>query len=301
MLYLGDDAGFIYAVDAATGHGRRSISTADRITGTPSVVDHVLFAPNNDFVSLDSDRGTLLVQVQSDRRQVSVLAVVNGMVIAAGLRIPTGFVQAIDPVTAVEQWRIDLPGMVIGPPQLAGDRRVVATAAGEILAIATATGQVAWRASVPGAMQSPSTVGEEAVFLTSSQGADGFVTALDRATGTERWQSPWVGRALLSPVLVAQRLVAASDAIVSVFDAQTGRAIRNQDGPDAITALGTGQNDAVLVGDSSGSLAALSSTEGTVQWRWQSSQFLLIAGLSITGEAIYVVSGSQLVAIAPPR
>lgn len=300
-LYLGDAAGFIYAVDAATGLGRWSVSTAGRITGMPTVVDRVLYAPNDDFVSLDADRGTLFLQVQSDRRQVSGLAAVNGMVITTGLRIPTGFVQAIDPVTAVEQWRVDVPAVVVGPPQLAGDRLVVATAAGEILAIATATGQVAWRASVPGVMQSPPTVGDDAVFLTSSQVADGFVTALDRATGTERWQSTWAGRTLLSPVLVGRRLVATSDATVRVFDAQTGRAIRNQDRPDAITALGAGPNDTILVGDSTGALAALSAAEGTVRWCWQSSQLLPIAGFSVTGDAIYVVSGSQLMAIAPPQ
>jgi outer membrane protein assembly factor BamB len=300
ILYLGDDAGFIYAVDAESGLGRWSVSTAGRITGTPTLVDRILYAPNDDFVSLDAVRGTLLLQVQSDRRQVSGLAVVDGMVIATGLRIPTGFVQAMNPVTAIEQWRVDLPAIVIGPPQLAGDRLVVATSGGELLAIMTGTGRVAWRASFPGAIHYAPAVGTDTVFLLSTLRAGTVVTAVDRMTGIERWRASLPGSPQLSPVIAGRLIVVATGDTIIALDAQTGATAWNHHQATSVSTLTAGTIGEVLVGTRDGSVEGLSTGDGTERWHWRSRHPLPVTGLVRTRGALYVVTGSHLIALAPP-
>jgi outer membrane protein assembly factor BamB len=127
------------------------------------------------------------------------------------------------------QWRVDLtnPDLV---PALAVDGVIylVDPEGGEVQALSATTGQPFWSANV-GRMTGPSiAVANGYVFASTEgrgrQGSDpGYLIALDRATGSEKWRYESGGSSYSAPAVDGGLVyVASNDGTLRVVDADTG-------------------------------------------------------------------------------
>jgi len=155
-VYIGSCAGSFLAFDRTSGERAWSYDTAQD-------------GPAGQFHG-DALIGDKLVVVGSDAR-------------------PMGRLYAFDRKSGELRWKVPFPGGVASEPQRHGDRVLVVTAGGEVLALDLATGSPVWTFDDPPEGSSgtldPTLAGDR--FLVPWR--TGFVDAFDVATGEHLWRT----------------------------------------------------------------------------------------------------------------
>ena len=245
-IYFAPQDGYIYAVDAATGHLRWRFQRTVNVSVSVGI---------DGYPALDSDT----LYVASDG----------------------GTVYALDASSGKQRWLFTLPAgaHIYAAPAVGNGRVYVSSGGGDdaFYALDEATGKVAWQFSAPQGFDSyPLLVGE-----TVYAGANGFyqasLYAFDARTGKARWQYQGNDAVIARPAIDGGHLfVAARDGTLTELDGQTGK-------PGWHTSLGAGgQNGGALLptgaapvvsdgvvylGGESGVVAALDEATGAVKWK----------------------------------
>ena len=245
-IYFAPQDGYIYAVDAATGHLRWRFQRTVNVSVSVGI---------DGYPALDSDT----LYVASDG----------------------GTVYALDASSGKQRWLFTLPAgaHIYAAPAVGNGRVYVSSGGGDdaFYALDEATGKVAWQFSAPQGFDSyPLLVGE-----TVYAGANGFyqasLYALDARTGKARWQYQGNDAVIARPAIDGGHLfVAARDGTLTELDGQTGKpgwhASLGAAGENGGALLPTGaapvvSDGVVYVGGESGVVAALDEATGAVKWK----------------------------------
>jgi outer membrane protein assembly factor BamB len=239
VVYVGSDAGKVYAFDAQTGARRWATTTGDIVRSSPAVVGDVVYVGSDDgnLYALDAATGTPRWTATIGSRVVSSPAVVNGTVYVGA---DDGVVRAYDATSGALRWSASTIGFVLSSPAVVGG--VVYVGAGSY---GSGTGQLdafdaagvtncsplhpslcgpLWSTATDGRIDSSPAVANGIVYagmgLNGSHFAHPTFQAYDARTGAVLWTSDVLESALSSPAVANGVVYIGSDnGTLYAFDA----------------------------------------------------------------------------------
>ena len=272
MVFAGQGARRVYALDAQSGKEIWAFSTVNEVMNSPVVADGLVFAGAGDTgFSFDE-----------------VVKFKNGERIARGMGF--GAYYALDKNTGRQVWRFDTEGNAMPGAVYLDHVLYFATGDGHVYAVEGRSGQLIWKTDIGGfvSMSSLNALGD-VLYVGASN--PNFVYALNRRNGKILWQQTIPGVANTgmgdnSPAVAAQRgLVIQStvvdanvrdktnDLAVFALDAKTGtvkwqRKLGRGHSPPAYKAgVAMVHDDTVYVGSPvTNKLYALSLDNGSIRW-----------------------------------
>ena len=292
VVYVGSGDGFLYALDRATGDLRWRWDAGSPVASSPAVGEGLVFfgARDGRYHALDAATGRPKWHVatgadvpfpwghESGDIYLSSPAYTNGVVVFGS---GDGHVYAVDARTGKVRWRADAGGRVRSSPAIADGSVYAGSADGRVYAYDLSSGRTRWRFETEGVrlesrkfgfdrrtVQSSPAVAGGLVFVGAR---DGFLYAIDAATGAERWRFDhkvsWVNT---SPA-VAEGVVYAGSSdgqFVQAVDAATGKELWRTKtsltwSSPAVT------RDVVYAGDGAGRLDALDRRTGALLWTFR--------------------------------
>lgn len=186
VLYFANDGTF-YAVDATSGRVRWTADPAWTpliwrwSTSFQSAVSDgiVYFCAGHDLHAVDAAAGDELMRLDTGGPASSPTVDDGRLYVGAGSHL-----LALDMDDLTERWRAD-SGDRIWFPVLHDDAVYVPNDAGTLSAIEAESGDIRWQYGTGGEFHSPAAISDRTVVFGSH---DGYVYAVDRATGSERWR-----------------------------------------------------------------------------------------------------------------
>jgi len=205
VVYVGDEYGYVYALDAGSGEQKWKFETLGEIYAGVSLHEDRLLVGSydNSLYCLDRASGEKVWQVETEGYVHGTPAVADGLTTVSGC---DGFMWLIDIETGETVQKIDLRGQAASSPAVVGDMAYVATYENEVLGIDLAKRQVAWAyeheiRKFP--FYASAAADDEIVVI---GGRDKIVHALDPATGERKWEWNSGARLDSSPVIVGDRV-----------------------------------------------------------------------------------------------
>lgn len=200
LVYAGDDAGVLHALNAETGERLWSFTAGGPIRTRPTVADGSLFFQADDglLYRLDAASGrefwrVRLLDSAIDRRPPgdpqSRYDSFGSDVTAAGGRLYVGThdgrLVALDPRDGSVLWQHQVEGSVLAAPAVAGGRIYFGAFDGQVHALDASTGAALWATDTRGAVLStPAIAGGHVIVGNRSYD----ILALDAATGEVAWK-----------------------------------------------------------------------------------------------------------------
>ncbi len=179
-----------------------------------------------------------------------------------------------------QAWRMDANDAIEFPPTVAYGRVYFSTFKGRFYALDAANGKVVWKKRFPNCSPASPMLAHGVVFeayalplpcARHATGGQGFVVALDAATGRELWRHD-AAPIETSPLLVGKLLYFGSwDGTFYAVNPGTGRIHWTFDAGQGITSSPTYASGAVFVASDGGRLFALDARTGKL--RWQATSF----------------------------
>ena len=292
VVYVGSGDGCMYALDARTGERQWRFDAGSPIHSSPAVANgHVFFeAFDGSIVSVDASSGTLAWRVHTgpdlplawghesgDLYASSPAIAGNALVIGAG----DGKVRAIELATGTVRWTFATEGRVRSSPAVDNGVVYVGSMDGSLYALALNDGSLKWRFDTHGRgldsghfgydrrtiQSSPAITGNLVVFGSR----DGFLYAVDRSSGKQRWrfdhQISWVN---VSPA-VHQGAIYCGTSDGRFFqrvDAATGKETWRDRVTNISFASPAVAGASVYAVDASGTLTVRDTKTGKPRWRW---------------------------------
>ena len=291
-VYVGSGDGQLYALDRNTGGRRWLFDAGNAIPSSPAVGGGAVYVGTRDgqFVAVDAATGKKRWRFttgplmpwpwghESGDVYTSSPTFVDGTVFfGAG----DGRVYAVDASTGKERWRASTGGRVRSSPAVDGSRVYVGSADGRVYAFNRSTGAVAWKFDTEGVKLESKNFGYDRRTVQSSPAVvngtvfvgarDGWLYALDAATGAERWRFDhkisWVNT---SPAVLDGVVYAGSSdgQFVQAVDGSSGKELwRTTTGTTWSSPSVAG--DVVYAGDGQGRLHALDRKSGKLLWSFR--------------------------------
>ena len=291
-VYVGSGDGRLYALDRNTGTQRWAFDAGNAIPSSPAVGAGGVYVGTRDgqFVAVDATTGRERWRFktgplmpwpwghESGDVYTSSPAFVDGVVyVGAG----DGRVYAVDAASGKERWHAATTGRVRSSPAVDESRVYVGSADGRVYAFDRATGALRWKFDTEGVklesknfgydrrtVQSSPAVVDGTVFVGAR---DGWLYAIDAATGAERWRFDhkisWVNT---SPAVVDGVVYAGSSdgQFVHAVDGASGKELwRTTTGTTWSSPAVAG--DVLYVGDGQGRLHALDRKSGKLLWSFR--------------------------------
>jgi outer membrane protein assembly factor BamB len=197
----------------------------------------------------------------------------NGWVVATR----TGRLVALDHQGA-QRWEwAGAHGVLAGAPAVAGNRVVVGSVDGWLMAVAADSGRPVWQVQVAGSYRhGVLAIGSGTVWQVVWLASDsGVASGVDAADGRLRWRTPPTNRSGGAPGSDGQFLAFGNcDAAVHLFRVADGAAVaRVPVGPESQMAGGVLVEDGrVYGGTRSGQLVCVAAAEGVVRWQVEAFQ-----------------------------
>ena len=313
VVYVGSNDGGVYALDLHTGAQRWRAEAGSAVASSPAVGGGRVFVSARDgsILAFDASTGARRWRVgtgplmrfpwghESGDYYLSSPAYVNGRVIAGA---GDGAVYSIDASSGTVKWKKQTGGRVRASPAIADGRVFVGAFDGRIYALDLASGKILWRYETEGASLQSGRYGFDRRSLQSSpavangvvyEGArDGFIYALDAATGALRWRYDhkvsWI---ITSPAVADGVIYAGSSdaAFVQALDS-SGRELWRAKTQGIIWSSPAVAGSLVYVGDGIGRIHAFDRQTGTERWMFRTGASVY-SSPTIAGE--YVVFGSS--------
>ena len=324
-LYIGSGDGLLYALDARTGAHRWQFRTGRAISSTPAVADGLVFVGSRDntFWAVDARTGKERWRLETGRDIPFPWGFESGDLYTSS---PTwaggtlyfgsgdGHVYAVDPRSGRTRWRFATGGRVRASPAVADGRVYTGSADGTLYALDAKSGRELWRFDTEGhtlesgkfgfdrrTIQASPAVADGRVFIGSR---DGFLYAVDAATGKQAWrvdhQMSWVNT---SPAFADGVVYAGSsdERFLQAVDARTGRELWRLATQRPVWSSPAVAGDMVYVGDGSGTVYAVDRASGRERWRHQAgrrifSSPVIADGVLYVGNddgGVYAIRGSD--------
>jgi eukaryotic-like serine/threonine-protein kinase len=332
VVYVGSEAGAVYALDAASGSARWRFQTAPVADATPVVAEGTVFVGAGDgvFHALDALTGQERWSFRAGGPIHDRASVHDGLVLFVS---DDGLLHGLDASTGRQAWAFDtLAGvpkikrrpptapivadgvayLVTWPiPDVSADLRVVGYIV--VRAVDAASGREKWAVRVDGSLPSPPRLVQGVLVLGTSSGTAGPVVmrALDPRTGAEQWRYSAVagGGSATAAVALGDTVFFGTSRGLYALDVRSG-AVRwtragerlPGGGPDddtnptlAVDADGlyAASRGGTLSGGKRGGLWALDPATGQDRWHFGSDGDIV----AIDGAAVYLYGDGRLHAV----
>lgn len=291
-IYVGSADGHVYAVDL---DGRQVWKTGlgTAVTASPAVAGGRVFVQGRtgEVVALAAASGAVEWRVptgadapldwgfESGDLYVSSPVVTGGKVLIGG---GDGHLYALDAANGKTLWKVKTGGRVRSSPAVSDGVVYAGSMDGSLYAVDLATGQSKWRFDTVGASLKSGNFGFDRKTIQSSPAVvdgtvyvgsrDGFLYAVDAATGKERWRqdhkASWINS---SPAVWDGKVYAgSSDAVfVQAVDVQTGKEVWRTRTEGIVWSSPAIAGSTLYVGDGSGLLHALDARTGEKRWSYR--------------------------------
>jgi eukaryotic-like serine/threonine-protein kinase len=310
-IYIGSGDGNVYAIDATTGAVRWRHATGAAVASTPAVSAGLVLVNGNDgrVRAVRATDGRLAWSAatgspvplkwghESGEIYTSSPAVDgNGVVFGS----QDGHVYALDARTGRERWRFRTGGRVYASPAVAAGTVYVADQAGSVFALDLTSGRQIWRFATEGTRLNSADWGFDRTTVQSSPAVaggavyvgarDGFLYAIDRATGVQRWRHDHKVSWVNSSPAVSDGLVYAGTSdgqFVQAVDTATGEERWRAKTAGVVWASPAVDNALVYVGEGNGTMYALDKRTGQEAWRYRVGHRLLSSPLVNDGRLYF--------------
>ena len=191
-LYIGDDVGVMYALDAKTGKTRWTFDTGMRIVGSPAVSEGVVVfgSANYTIYGLHAKTGKQLWHITTNQAVMGAATIHEGIAYIGG---GDGRMFAIDIHTGKVKWSFDqLTNYVLTRPLVYNDKLYFGCWDTHFYALNLSDGSLAWKWNngKGNPKLSPASVWPVAangkIFITAP---DRYFTCLDAETGEQVWRT----------------------------------------------------------------------------------------------------------------
>ena len=191
-LYIGDDVGVMYALDAKTGKTRWTFDTGMRIVGSPAVSEGVVVfgSANYTIYGLHAKTGKELWHITTNQAVMGAATIHEGIAYIGG---GDGRMFAIDIHTGKVSWSFDqLTNYVLTRPLVYNDKLYFGCWDTHFYALNLSDGSLAWKWNngKGNPKLSPASVWPVAangkIFITAP---DRYFTCLDAETGEQVWRT----------------------------------------------------------------------------------------------------------------
>ena len=257
VAYFGSDDGVLYAVDLRTGAERWRHDTGASLTSSPAIADDILVTVTTAgrLVAVDAQTGAELWHSDENFAAESMPAIV-GQTVYTGTN--GGTVLAMELLTGEQRWSYDAGAAVTRSVAVSDSTLYFGADDATFHAIDAETGSGRWTyQSVGGRIGTPAARRDWVYFVILDE-PHSQLTALDPATGEERWRFAPENAASLRPVVL---------------------------GPDSI-----------YVADSGGTIYALDPASGAVRWSMEQDSEIGAAPALVDGH-LYVGSRDRVFAV----
>ena len=190
------------------------------------------------------------------------------------LRTASAAFPRVRPPYAV-RWTVRGGSLIEFPPAISSGALFFGTNHGRVLAVSAASGRTLWQREFDRCIAASPTVAGNTVFVSvmdpypcsaDHDPGDGFVVALDAATGKERWRTR-VGVTESSPLVVGRTLYVGSwDRRLYALDRSTGRVRWSFATGGKIKGAAASDGRTVSVGSYDGRAYALDAVTGRLRW-----------------------------------
>ena len=293
VVFVGSGDGHIYALDLATGDRRWRYDAGSPVSSSPAVGGSLVYAAARDgsIVALDASTGVRRWRLttgadlplpwghESGDHFISSPTYVNGtVVIGSG----DGAVSAIDARTGRVRWRARTAGRVRSSPAVAEGRVFVGSYDGRVYCFDLASGAERWHYDTEGVTLASGSFGFDRRSIQSSPAVadgvvyvgarDGFLYALDAATGQLRWRVDHKVSWVITTPAVSEHTIFAgsSDAhFVQAVDT-TGRELWRVNTDVPVWSSPAIAGNLVFFGDGAGRVHAVDRRSGTERWMFRS-------------------------------
>ncbi len=227
-LYVGSNAGFLYALDMQTGQEIWRFQSEGRIEGTVAVANQIVFAANDAgyIYAIEATSGQEVWHFQSNG-PISAAPVVAEATSVAKATVYVGsgdgYLYALDVQSGQEQWRANVGSIARSKPVVVDNTLYVGSQDWHLYALDVETGQEKWRFKTADWILSSPLVVDGMVYVGSN---DRFFYALEAATGQEKWRF-FAGADVVSSPAIAQEVVyfGSYDGHLYALDIQTGQEV----------------------------------------------------------------------------
>ena len=183
-VYVGDEAGVLYAIDTETGDLRWSVETGEQLRTAAQVVDGTVYVGSTDHsvYAFDAETGT-------ERWEFVTGSYVNSSPTTVGDTVYVGsednILYALDADDGTEQWRFEAGDMITNAPTVVGDTVYVGSRDQSVYALDADDGTERWSYRTDLWISSEVTVANGIAYVGSD---DSTLYAFDTTDGTIEWQ-----------------------------------------------------------------------------------------------------------------
>jgi outer membrane protein assembly factor BamB len=322
VLFFGSGDGQLYAVDAATGKERWRFKTGGAVHSSPAVAQGVVYFTSRDgsLYAVDAAKGRQVWKHQMGRDlqyangfdyYLSSPTIVGMTLFVGG---GDGHLYAIDVRTGKVLWSYAAGSRIRGTPAVEGNAVFVGTMDGYLLAVDKNRGSLLWRFATLGSTLKIEDFGYDRSALVSSPSVangvvtvgcrDGFLYAVDAATGTKKWSNnheiSWV---LSTPAVDDGKVyVGSSDAqFFQAVDHATGQEVWRYRGGGPIWSSAAVAGPLLYFGVNDGHIVAVDKKTGVEKWRFKTGDRIFSSPLIENGVVycgsddgnLYAIEGSK--------
>jgi outer membrane protein assembly factor BamB len=322
-VFVGSGDGQMYVLDRHTGSVRWSANVASPVNSSPAVARGLVIfgARDGTFYALDAGNGTERWRFDTgdlipwewgfegwDAYTSSPVIVDSMVLFGAG----DGYLYALELTGGRELWRFATEGRIRSSPAVADGVVFLGSADGRVYAVDLATGDERWRYEPEGVSHVSAEFGFDRKSIIASPAVaggtvyvgsrDGFMYALDRATGELKWRADHsVSWAMSSPAVLDNVLFSGTSdgQFVHALDVVSGEESWRFDAAGYTWSSPAVAGNTVYIGDGGGYLRALDRHSGDERWSYKVKDGVLsspvvAAGVVYFGSddgAVYALTG----------
>lgn len=287
QLYFGASDGMVYAVDARDGHQLWRINAGGPVSSSPAAGDGILYFVRrpNILYAVNSASGAVRWRrdLGADKGPHNYWDFFESSPIIEGNRLFVGSgdgrLYAFDPVSGRQLWSYDAGARVRSTPAVSGNTVVFGAMNGRVYAVDAATGKAKWNYATRGVSNKFSDKNNDTTSVVASPtiqggvvtigGRDGYLYALDLASGKLRWDLTHDGSSwMLSTASRGSDLFigGGSAFLLQSVNLATGKERWRFKTRNAVFSSPAIAGDAVVFSDLSGLVYAVRSSDGKELW-----------------------------------
>lgn len=309
-VYFGSGDSCLYAIDALTGNEQWRFKTNGAVHSSPALANDAVYFTSRDecFYAVNARDGKLLAKFQTGATRaypwgfdylLSSPLIVNHV---AYFGSGDGHLYALDLRSNKPKWKFNTHSLVRSSPAMFERTIYFGDMKGYLYALDAETGAEQWRFATEGVKFNPVEFGFDRCAIISSPaisddtvvfgGRDGFLYALERGTGKERWrfdhEISWV---ISSPAIYnGAAITGTSDGrFVQAVNLATGKEQWRFNATETVWSSPTVCDSLVYFGDGGGNVFAVHARNGAEQWRFKTKDRVFASPVIVDG-SVYIGS-----------
>jgi len=289
-VYFGSGDGCLYAVEQQSGAEQWRFKTGGAVHSSPAVSGGAVYFTSRDecLYAVEASTGKQLLKFQTGAilpynwgfdYYVSSPLIVDGIVYFGS---GDGHLYALNARTGNLKWKFDAQSRIRSTPAFADNVVYFGDANGYFYAVDAETGDQRWRFATAGVGLNPAEFGFDRCAIISSAaisgdlitfgGRDGFLYALDRQTGKEKWRLDYeISWVISSPAIFDGMIfTGTSDGrFAHAVDLNTGKEEWRFNATETVWTSPAIADSIVYIGDGGGNFFAIDSRDGSEKWRFK--------------------------------